>query len=70
MRAVHINPDEAVKIHQEIGSRLSLGGHWGTFKLSSDCLTRPPFDLYCALKKKGESWEKFRVLNPGQSINW
>ncbi|MBS0623431.1 MAG: MBL fold metallo-hydrolase [Verrucomicrobia bacterium] len=70
MQPVHINPDEAVQIHQDVGSKLSIGGHWGTFKLSSDCITRPPYDLLCALEKKNCSWENFRVLCPGQKINW
>jgi len=70
MQPVHINPTEAVRIHCEVGSKLSIGGHWGTFKLSSDSLTRPPYDLFCALKEENLAWETFRVLRPGQCINW
>ncbi len=70
MRSVHINPEESLAIHGEIQSKLSIGGHFGTFKLSSDSIHRPPFDLYRAMEKKNLSWEKFRVLKPGQYINW
>lgn len=70
MSPVHINPKEAVLIHKDVKSILSLGSHFGTFKLSDEELTRPPFDLYLALKEKGVDWKSFRVLNPGQVINW
>ena len=29
----HVNPEESVMIHQEIGSKQSVGVHWGTFPL-------------------------------------
>lgn len=70
MQVVHVNPEEAVQIHQDVGSQLSLGGHFGTFKLSYESLLQPPFDLYNALVKEGISCEAFRVLRPGQKINW
>lgn len=70
MKSIHINPEEAVKIHKEVGSLLSVGGHWKTFRLANEPLERPPFDLYCALQEHGLSPDVFRVLNPGQTIAW
>lgn len=70
MQNVHINPDEAVQIHEDVHSCLSVGGHWKTFRLAHEELDRPPFDLYHALKKRGIPHFKFRVLNPGQTISW
>lgn len=70
MQPVHVNPQEAVQIHQDVCSKLSIAGHWGTFRLASEAMKRPPYDLYLALQKKGIPWESFRVLNPGQTINW
>lgn len=70
MKPIHINPKESVLIHQDVGSKLSVGGHWGTFQLSEEALDRPPFDLFLALQQAGISHEDFRVLNPGQTINW
>ena len=34
MKQAHVNPEEAVKIHQDIDSRYSVAIHWGTFALS------------------------------------
>jgi N-acyl-phosphatidylethanolamine-hydrolysing phospholipase D len=70
MQAVHVNPDESVLIHQEVRSKLSIGGHWGTFHLANEPLDRPPYDLFCALQRRGVSPKQFRVINPGQTINW
>ena len=30
----HVNPDEAVQIHQDVRSKKSFAMHWGTFDLS------------------------------------
>lgn len=70
MAPVHVCPAQAVKIHQEVGSKLSVGGHFGTFRLSKEPLHQPPYDLYQALLQENSSWQQFRVLKPGQSLNW
>lgn len=70
MGPVHICPTKAAKIHREVGSLLSVGMHWKTFRLSSEGLDQPPYDLYRALEKEGIDPKHFRVLEPGQTINW
>lgn len=70
MDPVHISPTKAATIHDEVGSLLSIGMHWKTFRLSSEELEQPPYDLYCALKKRGIDPKTFRVLEVGQTINW
>ena len=70
MSPVHISPEQAIVIHQEVASGLSIGMHWQTFRLSGEPLERPPYDLYCALKRKNIDPSVFRILRPGQTINW
>ena len=70
MSPVHIGPEEAVQIHQDVGSTLSVGGHFGTFNLSAESHQQPPYDLYLAMQDQNLAHETFRVLDPGQKINW
>jgi len=70
METVHVDPEHAVKIHQEVGSLLSVAMHHLTFKLSEEPLNRPPYDLHVALQKAQIDPLQFRVIGPGQEINW
>ncbi len=67
MAAQHVNPAEAVCIHQAIGARASLGVHWGTFLMTDEPLDQPLRDLAAARKSLGVSDEAFRTLRHGQT---
>ncbi len=70
MQPVHISPFEAVAIHCDVNSRLSLGMHWKTFLLSDEPPERPPYDLYLAMRERKLPFESFLPLEPGESINF
>jgi N-acyl-phosphatidylethanolamine-hydrolysing phospholipase D len=70
MQPIHIGPQEAVQIHQEVKSRLSLGMHWKTFRLSDEPADRPPFDLYLSMKEKRLPFETFLPIDIGIQINF
>lgn len=70
MQSVHVCPKEAVLIHQDVCSQLSVAGHHGTFSLALEKLNQPPFDLFCALQEAQLDNKSFCVLKPGQVINW
>lgn len=70
MQPVHISPLEAVQIHQDVKSRFSLGMHWKTFRLSSEPIDRPPFDLYLAMKEKKLPFETFLPIDIGTHVNF
>ena len=38
MQCQHVDPDEAWKIHNDVGAYNSIGVHWGTFKFSDEVL--------------------------------
>lgn len=67
MKAVHVNPEEAVKIHQDIKSRYSVGMHWGTFVLTDEDMDEPPKHLNAALKKEKIPQKKFFIMRHGQT---
>ncbi|MGC4072214.1 MAG: MBL fold metallo-hydrolase [Nibricoccus sp.] len=68
MRDQHVNPAEAVQIHHDLGSRLSLGMHWGTFQLTDETRLDPIDALRNSLAAANVSEDFFRVMEPGQSL--
>ena len=36
MRSQHVNPEEAVQIHEDVCSKFTIGIHWGTFALANE----------------------------------
>ncbi len=70
MSPVHVEPKDAVRIHQEVGSKLSLGMHWKTFHLADESPHEPPYDLFLALQEGGIDPLTFLAVEPGYSVNW
>ncbi len=70
MAPVHVEPQDAVNIHMEVNSKLSLGMHWKTFCLSEEPMEQPPFDLYRSMKKEKLDPHTFLAVDPGYKINW
>ncbi len=67
MKDMHINPDEAVQIHQDINSRYSIGVQWGTFQLTSEPIDDPPLKLKAALEKRKLPPETFELMKIGET---
>ncbi|KTC70242.1 outer membrane protein RomA [Legionella birminghamensis] len=61
----HLNPADAVRAHLDLGSRRSIGIHWGTFQLGAENFTQPVDDLALARKQYGLSAEQFFVIREG-----
>ena len=68
MSPVHCAPEDAVCIHQDIQSKLSIGMHWGTFPLSLEPILDPPLRLRRALNQFGVPASAFRVCEIGESM--
>jgi L-ascorbate metabolism protein UlaG (beta-lactamase superfamily) len=68
MSTQHVNPEEAVRIHRDIGARLSVGIHWGTFQLTDEPLDQPATDLAAAREKLGLGSREFVTLRHGQTL--
>ena len=67
MEPQHVNPEEAVKIHQDVKAKKSLGIHWGTFVLTYEYYLEPPKKLKEALVAAGIPDEDFFTLGHGES---
>lgn len=70
MEPMHIGPYEAVAIHREVQSHLSLAMHWKTFRLSDEPPDLPPYDLYLAMKKDNLPFHAFLPIFPGTPANF
>lgn len=68
MKTMHIDPQEAVQVHQDTKSKKSIGIHWGTFILTDEPLDEPPQKLSEALNKSDISSEKFMLLKHGETL--
>ncbi len=67
MKDVHVNPQESVQAHQDLRSQLSVGIHFGTFKLTYEKIDDPIKDLAKSLKLAGIPEHKFLVPQFGET---
>lgn len=70
MGTVHVNPEEAVLIHQEINARQSFGIHWGTFVLAGEGVLTPPAALAKARKAKDLPESEFSTYAVGETRHY
>jgi L-ascorbate metabolism protein UlaG (beta-lactamase superfamily) len=67
MRFEHLDPDDAVLAHQDLGATLSFGVHWGTFQLGDEEPFDAARDLYLSLRTRGV--DNFGVLAVGAVVD-
>jgi L-ascorbate metabolism protein UlaG (beta-lactamase superfamily) len=68
MEPVHVNPAEAVRIHRDVRARVSIGMHFGTFRLTDEGIDDPLTALAGARAEAGLRDDEFRVLDFGESV--
>ena len=66
MKYDHVNPAEAVLIHQDLNSKFSFGIHWGTFKLTLESYMEPKIKLL-ELVESQPNLPTFAILNIGET---
>lgn len=67
MKAAHVNPEESIKIHQDVRARFSVAIHWGTFQLTDEPMDEPPARLARALADAGIPEKNFFVMQHGET---
>jgi N-acyl-phosphatidylethanolamine-hydrolysing phospholipase D len=63
----HVNVEEALKIHADLGAKASLGVHWGTFALTDEALDEPPRQLMRQRAELGLDEHAFFTLAIGET---
>jgi L-ascorbate metabolism protein UlaG (beta-lactamase superfamily) len=64
--SIHLNPEEAVQAHLDLGGRVMLPIHWATFNLGFHAWREPPDRTVAAAQKAGVT---LVVPRPGQAID-
>jgi L-ascorbate metabolism protein UlaG (beta-lactamase superfamily) len=67
MRPNHMDPEEAVQAHLDLGAESSLAIHFDTFQLSNEGRDEPVQRLNQALRQQRIGPGEFQALLPGQS---
>ena len=69
MKSFHVNPEEAVRIFEDVGAKQAIGIHWGTFKLSVESLGEPPRILNKILQmQKYSHIRSFKTYPHGSTV--
>jgi N-acyl-phosphatidylethanolamine-hydrolysing phospholipase D len=67
LKEQHVDPAEAVRIHQDIGAAQSVGIHWATFQLSAEDIDAPQRDLRSAVKNADLPPSSFDTMQIGET---
>lgn len=70
MRAVHLDPEEAVRAGVVLGTRRLVAMHWGTFDLTDESPEEPPRRFRAAAEASALDPERAWVLAVGESRRW
>ena len=68
MQPMHMNPAEAIRAHLDVAPRVSIGMHFGTFRLTDEGIDEPVRALERARQDQGVAVDAFRVLDVGESV--
>ena len=67
MQNQHVNEPEAIQIHRDIGSKRSMGVHWGTFRLCDEPVDTALDEFAKSASKAGLQAEEFALPALGET---
>ena len=66
MQQQHVDPEESVRIFEDVDASFGFAHHWGTFRLTDEAADEPPKRLLVALERAKIAAERFAVRRPGE----
>ena len=66
MQSAHMSPADAIRAHEDLGAKTSIGIHFGTFQLADDGEDEPVSELQRLLDSAAEPKPDFYTLAPGE----
>ena len=69
METQHLNPEQAVQAFLDLGARLFVAMHWGTFKLTDEPLDEPSARLAAEWRRRGLALARLRIPAIGETLD-
>ncbi|CAL1537625.1 unnamed protein product [Lymnaea stagnalis] len=66
MSNMHVDPEHAVCIHEDLRSQASIGIHWGTFSIASEPFMEPKELLAAEVQRRNMKPSSFFTVNHGE----
>ena len=70
LRDHHVDPSEALQLHQDLDSKQSVAIHWGTFKLSEERCVEPALELGRVREYAGFTASSFTTMAHGETLKF
>jgi N-acyl-phosphatidylethanolamine-hydrolysing phospholipase D len=67
MQAVHVNPEEAVRIARDLNARRVVAMHWGTIQLTDEPPFEPPERFRSAARAAGYADDQAWIMRIGET---
>jgi L-ascorbate metabolism protein UlaG (beta-lactamase superfamily) len=67
MQEQHMDPDDAVRAHLDLGARTSIATHFGCFQLTDEAIDDPVLELATARRRHAVGEQAFAVLEVGET---
>lgn len=67
MKAIHMDPVDAVLAHKDLQAEQSIAMHWGTFYIADEQLGEPPLYLKIVMKEASMADDSFLVMKFGET---
>ena len=66
MSPIHTSPEDALRIHRELASPVSIAMHYGTFPLADDSQGEPEREVLTLMREMGVEEDEFLLLEEGR----